>query len=416
MAKRTVFLDRDGTIIEDTGFVRRIEDVKLLPQAGEAIRRLNEAGFLVVVVSNQSGVARGLLTENDVAATNKRMVQLLKKSGAKIDALYYCPHLFEGKVPEYAVICECRKPRPGMLLKAAEELDIDLAESFTVGDAPRDVEAGLNAGTRTVLLTQSATRAEEAPKGCVMAEDLVAAVEIILEEAGGEAEAATEPPVVRRKPSKRMSRKRAAEAKSASERPQLEPAGEPPEEERVIPIHRAPKEFTPETEPAEMPEEPEEEATSEAVEPEEPEPPTEAPGPEPAESEPTPEEAEVESPGLIKCSRCEGIIYDADVEAGRAYRKGDVALCRECVIILQAQKTQPRDVSNDELLRELQNITRALTFERFSVYHIFGMIAQAGALGALIVMWAKGVSGSYGLLWAIFLQLLALTLFILGRQ
>jgi len=150
--KKALFLDRDGTITVDKGFVHKKEDLELLPGVAEAIRLANEHGFMVVVVTNQSGVARGYFTEEDVQTFNAYLAQILAEQGARIDAFYYCPHHPEAPVETYRKACSCRKPRPGLLLQAAQELDIDLSQSWMVGDSPRDVEAGKRAGCKTILL------------------------------------------------------------------------------------------------------------------------------------------------------------------------------------------------------------------------------------------------------------------------
>ncbi|HIQ05764.1 MAG TPA: HAD family hydrolase [Anaerolineae bacterium] len=140
-----VFLDRDGTIIKHVHHLHRVEDVELLPGAAEAIRRLNNAGYVVVVVTNQSVVGRGYCTEADLAEIHARMAALLAESGAKVDALYYCPHL-----PEDG--CLCRKPNPGMIQRAMADLHLTAERSFIVGDSWSDLEAGRRAGIRTVLV------------------------------------------------------------------------------------------------------------------------------------------------------------------------------------------------------------------------------------------------------------------------
>lgn len=417
MSKRAVFLDRDGTIVDDTGFIRRVEDVKLLPDAAGAVRELNAAGWAVIVITNQSGVARGLLSEKDVAATNQRMIDLLAKEKARVDAIYYCPHLPEGKVSQYALVCDCRKPRPGMLLTAAAEHDIDLASSVTIGDAPRDVEAGLAAGTRAILLTQSPTRADQAPDACGQASDLLSAVREVLElvpsaarveaQAGpeaGEEEPAGEPTTQRprRKPRRRSpaaQARRGPSKKPAAEKPEKEkPVSE---EEKTVPVHRAPKEFVPEPEPAEEPEE--DSAEAEAVrEPEKPGGPEEV-------------EAARESHPVVQCGRCGRVVSPEDVAGGKAYDRDGVRLCSECVIALQSQRRRPKEVTNEDIHRELQNICRALTYEKFSYWHVFGAIAQALAIGSIIFS-HRWLASPEGLLWAIFFQLVALTFFILGRQ
>jgi len=398
MSKRAVFVDRDGTIIEDTGFIRRVEEVRLLPAAAEAVVRLNKAGWAVIVVTNQSGVARGLLSEKDVVVTNQRMMELLKKEGAHVDAVYYCPHLPEGKVSEYAVVCDCRKPRPGMFLRAAREHDIDLANSVTVGDAPRDVEAGLNAGTKAILLTESEARADQAPDACGQAKDLLSAVREILEEPATKTEPTGSRPRKIRKP---HGDSRETEAPVPGEEPTAVPSEKEEAvstEEKPIPVHRAPKEFTPEQEVPEKT------------------PASAAEGREPVATPPGKEEEEaVPAPPPVRCSRCGAVVPPADVEAGEAFDKDGVRLCRDCVVALRAEKTRGREVSRDDLLRELQNITRALTYERFSYWHVFGAIGQALAIGCLIITYFRDAAPE-GLLWAIFFQLLALTFFVLGRQ
>lgn len=162
---RAVFLDRDNTLIECDGYLGDAEQVKLCAGAGEAIARLRAAGYHIIVVTNQSGVARGLITEEQVHAVHLRMQELLAAEGTGVDAVYYCPYLAtdEAVVPQYRRESELRKPRPGMLFQAAREFSLDLRASWAVGDAERDVEAGRSAGCRTVRIALPAgepTRAD----------------------------------------------------------------------------------------------------------------------------------------------------------------------------------------------------------------------------------------------------------------
>jgi D-glycero-D-manno-heptose 1,7-bisphosphate phosphatase len=145
--KRAVFLDRDGVLVKDTGYVTNPE---LLPRVAEAIKLLK--GFLIVVVTNQAGVAKGYFTELQVIAANFQIKTILAKQSAFIDKFYYCPHHPEGTVEKYTKECACRKPEIGMLKKAELELDIDLSQSFMVGDKLSDIEAGKSAGCRTILI------------------------------------------------------------------------------------------------------------------------------------------------------------------------------------------------------------------------------------------------------------------------
>jgi len=154
-----VFLDRDGTVVEDAGYIADPGRLRLLPKAAPAIARLNRLGFPVICVSNQSGVARGYFGEDRVRRVNRALDVLLAGRGARIDRYYFCPHLPEGKVAAYRTVCNCRKPAPGMLQDAVRDLGINLPESYLVGDKLSDLAAGNNAGCRTILvLTGEGTR------------------------------------------------------------------------------------------------------------------------------------------------------------------------------------------------------------------------------------------------------------------
>lgn len=154
--QRAIFLDRDGTINRYVGYLRNIGDFELLPGAAEAIRAINRSGYLAIVVTNQPVIARGEVTEGQLRAIHDKMETLLGNEGAYLNALYYCPHHphrgFAGEVPELKIECDCRKPKPGMLLRAAEDFNIDLSQSWMVGDSESDMLAGKAAGCRTALL------------------------------------------------------------------------------------------------------------------------------------------------------------------------------------------------------------------------------------------------------------------------
>lgn len=170
-----VFLDRDGTLIEEAHHLASPDQVRLIPGAADAVRRLNDAGALVVVVTNQSGVARGYFPEGRVAEVHARVSELLAACGARVDAFYHCPHHPTEGEGAYRVACDCRKPKPGMLLAAARDLGIDLARSWMIGDKPCDAGAGAAAGCRTLLVR---TGHGEKLAGAVA--DLAAAVELCL--------------------------------------------------------------------------------------------------------------------------------------------------------------------------------------------------------------------------------------------
>lgn len=181
-----VFFDRDGTLNQAAGYVCAPEDLRLLPGAAQAVRRVNEAGLLAVLVTNQPQVARGDITFGQLDLIHAALETLLGREGAYLDAIYACPHHpdrgFPGERPELKGECSCRKPRPGMLLRAAEELNIDLARSWMVGDRPSDVEAGTAAGCRTVLISAEAQPPEGATAATRLAASASEAVDAILRE------------------------------------------------------------------------------------------------------------------------------------------------------------------------------------------------------------------------------------------
>jgi D-glycero-D-manno-heptose 1,7-bisphosphate phosphatase len=144
--RAAVFLDRDGVVNWDDGYTHRIEDFRILPGVVEELRRLRSLGYLLVLVTNQAGIARGYYTEQDYEAFTKHLLSELAGQGAALDAVYYCPHHPEGTVARYATQCDCRKPRPGMILAAMREHGIDASQSWLVGDKLSDVQAGVAAG------------------------------------------------------------------------------------------------------------------------------------------------------------------------------------------------------------------------------------------------------------------------------
>ena len=149
---RAVFLDRDGTVTEEVGYLTSVDMLRMIPGAGAAIRKLNQAGFKVVLVTNQSGVARGYFPESLVHEAHERLTGMLKSEGARLDGIYYCPHHPTAGKSQYTTACDCRKPATGLLDRAARELNIDLTGSYMVGDKWSDVELAQCAGARAVLV------------------------------------------------------------------------------------------------------------------------------------------------------------------------------------------------------------------------------------------------------------------------
>lgn len=144
---KTVFLDRDGVINQKlkNDYVKRWEEFSFLPGAIEAIKAINEKGYFVIVVTNQRGIARGLMTEDDLKELHRKMLQELERHGAHIDDIFYCPHEKNS--------CDCRKPKPGMLIQAKEKWDVDFSKSYIIGDSPIDIEAGQRVGCQGFLTT-----------------------------------------------------------------------------------------------------------------------------------------------------------------------------------------------------------------------------------------------------------------------
>ena len=152
MKKRAVFIDRDGTLSEEVGYINHVSRFMLLPHSAEAIRSLNDAGVPAVLVTNQAGVARGYFPEERIAEVHARMKELLGKDGARLDGVFYCPHHPTSGEPPYCMKCDCRKPAPGLVMKAAEELGLDAGNSYIVGDKFSDVQLARNLGCKGVLV------------------------------------------------------------------------------------------------------------------------------------------------------------------------------------------------------------------------------------------------------------------------
>ena len=165
--EKAFFLDRDGVIIEDANYLSKPEQLKLIPGAAEGIRLIREKGYKVIVVSNQSGIARGYFSFEDLAKVEKALAEMLAEKGAIVDAWYYCPHHEKGKIPQYAVKCDCRKPLPGLVLKGAEEHHIDLSKSAMIGDKISDVNCAVNAGLKHYAKVSTGHGSEEQEKGSV---------------------------------------------------------------------------------------------------------------------------------------------------------------------------------------------------------------------------------------------------------
>lgn len=189
-----VFLDRDGTMVHDVGYLSRREDLRWFPWTIDAIRLLNRAGFIVCVTSNQGGIGLGLCTEPFVVATHREMAQVIAASGGRVDGWYYCPHHPRAVTDELRVACNCRKPGPGMIERAAGEFPIDVSRSYVIGDKMADVDLGVGVGATSVLVRTGHGEGELArhdgrvPGAAFVAATLVDATSWILQRVGGKVE------------------------------------------------------------------------------------------------------------------------------------------------------------------------------------------------------------------------------------
>jgi D-glycero-D-manno-heptose 1,7-bisphosphate phosphatase len=187
MANKAIFLDRDDTLIEDTGYINHPDQVQLILGVTKPLIELKDMGYKLVVVTNQSGVARGILTEKTLGEIHDRLTQLLEEKQVHFDGIYYCPYHPDGVIPQYRRESENRKPNPGMILTAADELDIDLEQSWVIGNSGRDIEAGKRAGCKTILIDRKtqisplaqAIKREQEPEPDFRAVNMKEAVNII---------------------------------------------------------------------------------------------------------------------------------------------------------------------------------------------------------------------------------------------
>ena len=185
--RKAAFIDRDGVINVESAFVYRTEDFVFLPGAIQAMRRLQEAGYLLVVVTNQSGIARGLYTEADYRQLTHHMRAQLSAAGVQLSAVEYCPHLPDASIESYRLDCSCRKPRAGMLTRAAIALGIDLSASILVGDRASDIQAGRNAGVGRCWIVRSGhpVSGSDIESADAVYDDLAACAQFVLGDTAG---------------------------------------------------------------------------------------------------------------------------------------------------------------------------------------------------------------------------------------
>jgi len=185
---RAIFLDRDGTLIRDKGYICFFDEVEIFPFSIQAVRMMNDCGFRVIVITNQSAIGRGICTESQVETIHRNLTEYFKLNSAVIDAFYYSPYMEDAKLPEFRKRDQSRKPEPGMILQAARDFKIDLSESYMIGDSSRDIIAGHRSGCKSILVLSGngpQTRQEleeQNMKPDLIADDLLDAVEKIIQE------------------------------------------------------------------------------------------------------------------------------------------------------------------------------------------------------------------------------------------
>lgn len=182
-----VFLDRDGTLIRDVGYLRRVEQMELLPRVPEAIRLLRAAGFKVVVITNQSAIGRGLLTEHELELIHAEMQKRLAQNGGGLDGVYYCPHHPIDALGRYRVLCDCRKPNTGLVARATKELELNPNVSYVVGDKPSDMELAGRIGARAFLIRSEISASRNSNIGATTVADLWEAAQCIVAALSGRA-------------------------------------------------------------------------------------------------------------------------------------------------------------------------------------------------------------------------------------
>jgi len=461
MARPAVFFDRDGTLIEDADFLTSADEIRILPNAIPGLKRLHEAGYLIVVVTNQSGVARGYLTERELDKINDHLVEQVATLGGHVDAVFYCPHHPDGKIKKYARKCNCRKPLPGLFIQAREELDIDLQRSFAVGDGWRDVEAALAVGVPSVKLPRPAER-EELPRPdlplLAEAKDIDRAADIILSTSPEEARARLsdlQEAIERTSaevPSSTLSPAEADQDDYEAPTPATAKVDERADENEgplfdssldqspLLVEEETLEEQEQEEEPAEEieaeVEEPNQEAAKEQSQAELSEADVEKPMIETAAARA--KQARPQAPAALECDRCGVAIDPVDAETGVAATFRDSLLCRECLpmVVRMAgahaagapaaplQNKPAAGQTSDEAIRELtvelRRLIRHSDTEPFGMPRIMGYIAQIGAL-------MLGVTAAFQspdeplkifawLLAAVFVQLIALTMFVISSK
>jgi D-glycero-D-manno-heptose 1,7-bisphosphate phosphatase len=423
-----VFVDRDDTLIADPGYLRDPEQIRILPGVPDALKRLRDAGLAVVIVTNQSGVARGFLTEEELQTVHEHLQEQLAEKGAAVDAIYYCPFLDgrEAVVEKYRQDSEMRKPRPGMLMKAAADLRLDVSRSWMIGDSVRDIQAGRAAGCRTILLGGGVTDPEAKPDHTMS--NFPAAADFILREYRRMTEVQSVLATARRE--RPIAEKNSTnEGGSIANNPATATAVQEERPKRVPPqsnvTNRDPtmsavadRSKTPAVEPASS--KLQSEADSVPTTPMQVK--TEAPTPTVA-SRPVSTDA---SARLLKSSASTSIPEKKRAESDMQQTAVGADEKNQVVQVATDATTKRRDADDpfavmDEILEEVRAIRRQRQFSDFSFMQLAGAIAQAFAVcsvifGLFAVANGQSDRANLALLTGIAFQLMALTGFVASRR
>jgi len=431
-----VFLDRDGTLIEEVGYASRPEQIRILGGVARGLAQLADAGYKLIVVTNQSGIARGYATEDDLKRFHEELDRQLDLLGAAVDAYYVCPHLPDPTLaarPDLAVDCDCRKPKPGLLLRAAEDFGIDLGASWMVGDTWRDIAAGQAAGCRTIKLPADAAhegpRPEDVAPPTATADDLAGAARIILAAQEPSAEARAGSAATAGAAEDLPARTAAAPAVAAEQmpaKPEMAPAETSADESDGA-------------EPAEEPipdeqdtglEEPEEVERFPAGGPagvsgreaiaESPTAGAPAAGPTLAPVSPKPDAGRPRIPPGPYCARCGRDIDPAKVADGSAAERHGLLLCPECLAGQPGDAAGIAEAGTDELLRsilrELERLRRAQRPSSLSSLRLLAYIIQVAALFFGFGLGLLSEDRALYIQVAVLLQLLVLALLLFERR
>jgi len=437
VADPAVFLDRDGTLIADVGYATRPEQIRILGGVARALADLAAAGYRLIVVTNQSGIARGYATEADLERFHQALDEQFHLLGAAVDAYYACPHHPDPgttRRPDLAVDCNCRKPKPGLILRAAEDFGIDLSASWTVGDTWRDIAAGQAAGTRTIKVptdpAHDLPRPPDVDPPTAEAKDLAEAARFILEglpepaddDEAGEApsdeitDAPAEPLAAAPTTAEGVAAVSFhAEVSSRALTAGAEPAREtptPPNEAPYPPPVPEPPSSTPPLVSGEaMAKLPAERAAGVSS--------SAHPAPRENQDARAPDDAEP-APEPSQCARCGAAIAEADIAAGAAARRNDFLLCPECLARQPREAEATHGPAGDDVLQsillELQRLRRDRRASTFSALSILAYVVQAAALFFGFGLALLGDERDLYIDIAVLLQLLVLALLLFERR